>query len=77
MGMLSAPHPRKGGVLWRFEQRWIKGIHVYKGIDPGIFEPYMESFQFLGLQGHEVVRLLNLFLRIDKDRGGSIDTFEM
>lgn len=69
--------PRKGGKLWRFKQRWIKGIRVYKGIDSSIWQPYMDSFKFLGFTKGDIVRLVNLFLRIDKDRSGSIDMFEL
>lgn len=69
--------PRKGGKLWRLNQRWIKGIHVYKGIDASIWQPYMDSFKFLGFTKGDIIRLVNLFLRIDKDRSGSIDMFEL
>ncbi|KAJ8599070.1 hypothetical protein CTAYLR_007600 [Chrysophaeum taylorii] len=73
---MSEMIPRKGGMLWRLEKRYVTGIKVYKGIDTAIYEPYMESFRFLGLKKRDVVRLLNLFLQVDKDNCGEVDMFE-
>lgn len=63
-------------ILWRLKERYVRGIRVYKGVDTSIYEPYMHTFKSLGLRSREVVKLVNLFLKIDADRGGTIDMFE-
>ena len=75
-GLLSRWLPKKGGLLWRLYQRHYHGIHVYEGLDTSIYEGHMTRFAFLGLRRNDIVRLLNMFLKIDGDRSGHICEFE-
>lgn len=57
--------------------RVVKGINVVKGIDPSFYEPYLDTFSFLGLGQKHTIRLLNIFFLVDTDMGGSISTLEV
>ena len=57
-------------------QQHCMGIHTYEGIDESWYAPYLDTFGFIGISRMDAIRLLNRYLRIDVDRGGSIDSLE-
>ena len=71
-----APVKRKGGCFNACYDRYVLGLGKYKHVDYSEFTPYLNDFAHLGLKEPDVCRLLNIFLKIDSDRSGYMDSFE-
>ena len=71
-----APVKRKGGCFNACYDRYVLGLGKYKHVDYSDFTPYLGDFAHLGLKEPDVCRLLNIFLKIDSDRSGYMDSFE-